>query len=410
MNGAPLDSYPSDHSNPYEQSRYHGQIQQQAVHQTPFQHRAPIPVSQHPQMDQNQRQRVSQSEQMTQQNFQRDLHRSIHMNDQIMSHRMSNMSSLTPLTTPDPAEEYISFQNEEILSDQVPTSQQRRFQQQQQQHQQQLIQKQQNYYPSQQQYINLRGCDCQPGQSHCGTCQLCGLPGHRRDHPGPTRTRGQWCDPHYEREKREVMKKHPDQFINYQYSQMPAVGPGQRLRQAPSVPQAANKHQTSHNFSTEGQHRTPLMSHAPTPTHHPDREISGNNQHHGQQPRVPIEQNSSPYQLNENNMDNFKGNNPFSLNRTTVRRELLGPREQINYVGFNAQGEKIHDKKYYEMAPGKSDEFDYYRQYQKLNQGGDYQPSNQSSIQDQYRSYQGNIPPKRMKLTPNNLPTPNFSN
>ena len=56
---------------------------------------------------------------------------------------------------------------------------------------------------------------------------------------------------------------------------------------------------------------------------------------------------------------------------------------------------------YYKQAPGRTNEHDHYREYKKYNQSGDYQPSNQSTIQQQYRSYQGNIPPKKMKLTSN---------
>jgi hypothetical protein len=42
-----------------------------------------------------------------------------------------------------------------------------------------------------------RKCYCRPGASHCGACQVCGLPGHACHFPGPLPYTGSWCDAHY---------------------------------------------------------------------------------------------------------------------------------------------------------------------------------------------------------------------
>jgi hypothetical protein len=112
----------------------------------------------------------------------------------------------------------------------------------------------------------------------------------------------------------------------------------------------------------------------------------------------------NPYQLTPENMDNFKGgHNPFALSRTSIKPGTLGPAERIDYVGFNAQGEKVRDPSYYRDTPGRTNEFDHYREYKSKYQSGDYQPSNQHLVNSQLRPYQGNIPPKKAKLSGNNL-------
>ena len=42
-----------------------------------------------------------------------------------------------------------------------------------------------------------RNCYCGEGPTHCGTCQVCGKPGHARHFPGPLPYTGSWCDTHY---------------------------------------------------------------------------------------------------------------------------------------------------------------------------------------------------------------------
>lgn len=42
-----------------------------------------------------------------------------------------------------------------------------------------------------------RNCYCRDGATHCGTCQVCGKPGHAGHFPGPLPYTGSWCDAHY---------------------------------------------------------------------------------------------------------------------------------------------------------------------------------------------------------------------
>lgn len=329
----------------------------------------------------DQRDRMKQSNEMAKSSFQKNIERSMSMNNQILSHRMSNMSSYGQSNTPQ-YDEPIPMDNM-IESDFAP-----------------LVNSGLQRQP---QINNTRGCECSQGQTYCGACQICSLPGHRRFHPGQNKTKGQWCDSHFEREQRIAMKKNPSEFISYQASdpmhpERPpmTINPAKRMI-ANKIPEPANGGDKGHNYNTLGQHKTPFLIEKP-PQHHQDR-----------QPQQ-INQQSGP------NMNNFvSDNNSFSLNRTTIRSDTLMPREKIDYVGFNAQGEKIHDNNYYKQTPGRTNEHDYYREYKKYNQSGDYQPSNQSIIQDQYRTYQGNIPPKRIKLTtesitPNNQQSHQFNN
>jgi len=368
-----------------QQQQYQQQQQQQQYQQQ--QSRTPLTP--------DQQARMQESNNVSRGNFQNQIQRFTHMNDQIMGHRMSNMSSLGPVPPP-PSNEHVSFDNHDINSDQITQSR--------------------HQFPENQQ--NIRNCRCQPGQSYCGACQVCGLPGHYR--PSPDRTRGtnrlqkfgSWCDPHYEREKRELMKRKPGSFLSYQSFDPTAnspqgqrgpsltINPGTKLRHAPEHPIAANK-QNPINFH---QATTAAKSIAPNdhhPTHHTDRQPHSMNSSLTQ---PYLNKPSSPYQMTTDNMANFKGNNPFALSRTTIQPGLLNPQEKIDYVGFNAQGEKIRDPNYYRESPGRINEFDHYREYKKNNQGGDYQPSNQSQMNSQYRPYQGNIPPRKIKLSKNNLP------
>ena len=199
------------------------------------------------------------------------------------------------------------------------------------------------------------------------------------------------------------MKRKPGSFLSYQsfdptkaaqgqLGPSLTINPGTKLRHAPKYPIAANGQNpiNFHQATTAAKSIAPSEHH---PSHHTDRQ--------------PHSMNSSltqPYQMTPENMVNFKGNNPFTLSRTTIQPGLLSSRENIDYVGFNAQGEKITNPNYYRETPGRLNEFDHYREYKKNNQGGDYQPSNQSQINSQYRPYQGNIPPKKIKLSKNNLP------
>ena len=42
-----------------------------------------------------------------------------------------------------------------------------------------------------------KNCYCRPEDSYCGTCQVCGEPGHCRHFPGPLPYTGAWCEAHY---------------------------------------------------------------------------------------------------------------------------------------------------------------------------------------------------------------------
>jgi hypothetical protein len=94
------------------------------------------------------------------------------------------------------------------------------------------------------------------------------------------------------------------------------------------------------------------------------------------------QQQKGPYQLDYNNFQNFKGGkNPYELNRTVVNPNLISAKEPIDFVGYNAQGEKVNDPKYYNKALGRVNEFDYYREYKKLN-NNNFLPSNQHQMSE----------------------------
>lgn len=40
-------------------------------------------------------------------------------------------------------------------------------------------------------------CYFKPGETSCGTCIVCGAPGHIRHYPGPSPYTDAWCDKHY---------------------------------------------------------------------------------------------------------------------------------------------------------------------------------------------------------------------
>ena len=384
-----------------------------------------------------QQDRINQSQRMSAGGFQNQMQRAAWINDSIMGHRMSNMNSFQP-PPPMSSGDHVTFPKDDIASDSRqaprlgmppgarslrsdPQPQSNLFNVQHFNSQQQpdvnhgmAEEWMQHEQPRLQQ--NIRNCRCQPGQNSCGTCQTCGFPGHYRCRPGfePRHGKfGSWCDPHYEREKREVMKRNPDNFLKYNtYEFDPSVqdsygqiGPprtinpaAKQFRNAPAVPEAANGgHPISQHSASTGPERITPIEQQQT-THHSDRNVQ---QSSLDQPY--FQKSGGPYQMNSGNMSNFKGNNPFSLNRTSIQPGLMGPRENINYVGFNAQGEKISDPDYYKSTPGRTNEFDHYREYKKHFQSGDYQPSNQFKMADQYRPYMGNIPPKRAKLNRENL-------
>lgn len=53
---------------------------------------------------------------------------------------------------------------------------------------------------------NERGCLCPAAEAgaaetFCGTCQVCGNPGHTRHFPGALPYSGAWCDAHFNRVK-----------------------------------------------------------------------------------------------------------------------------------------------------------------------------------------------------------------
>tara|TARA_R100001163_G_scaffold65830_2_gene65395 strand:- start:150 stop:1763 length:1614 start_codon:yes stop_codon:yes gene_type:complete len=381
--------------------------------------------------------RISQSEQMSNKSFEQQMQHFNHMNNAIMGHRMSNMDSLeAPPSLP--RGDHVQFDNEMIASDNVQAPRLKSNPM--------PMKRGPQFHPKQQpsnpHSENTRKCRCKPGQPYCGSCQNCGMPGHNRAHPNPSKRSGSWCDPHYEREKREVMKTNPDLFLSYNtYKFDPAtqdsfgqIGPPRTInpaapqfRNAPKVPLPSNKNVSINHHSAT---TTPSVIGQDFPgnmmNHHEDRQISPQGHQYPTQmgggnsslpqpqrsltnaqmknsynPRGPSQQ--SPYTLNSSNIENFKGNNPFTLSRTTINSELVTPKENIDYVGFNAQGEKIRDPNYYKNAPGKQNEFDHYSEYKKNSQSGDYQPSNSFVMNDQYRPYQGNIPPKKAKLSRQNI-------
>jgi len=43
-------------------------------------------------------------------------------------------------------------------------------------------------------FPNQRACYCAPGETSCGICERCGVPGHTRHFPGPVPVTGAWCD------------------------------------------------------------------------------------------------------------------------------------------------------------------------------------------------------------------------
>ena len=44
-----------------------------------------------------------------------------------------------------------------------------------------------------------RLCYCAEGETTCGTCEVCGAPGHTRHYPGARPYTGSWCDACYRR-------------------------------------------------------------------------------------------------------------------------------------------------------------------------------------------------------------------
>ena len=44
-----------------------------------------------------------------------------------------------------------------------------------------------------------RGCYCKEGDTSCGSCQVCGEPGHTRAMTGEVPYTGAWCDDCYAR-------------------------------------------------------------------------------------------------------------------------------------------------------------------------------------------------------------------
>ena len=83
-----------------------------------------------------------------------------------------------------------------------------------------------------------------------------------------------------------------------------------------------------------------------------------------------------------------KSNTPPKIREEIVRV----PAAKIDFVGYNTQGDKITDPNYYRKSPGYQNEFDYYREYKKL-RNGDFGPSNQHQIDNQYTTYEKILPP-----------------
>ena len=368
-------------------------------------------------------------------------------NNQIMGHRMSNMNTFQPMEPPpmqtqaEDRRNHIQFDNN-IQSDSAtaprlrsdPTPRQRMPQHQPANHM--------NEGPAPQHQQNARGCRCGPKQNYCGVCMVCGHPGHIRPVPGKSYSSklAAWCDPHYEGAKRAEMKRNPSGFLSYQtYEFNPSsinpdnpqhsLGPpltinpnAAQFKNAPKIPSAANNGiSINQHMANTNYHHDSILGPDQMYSHHSDRQLSSGGQQLGggggggpNQMRPRQQQNPTslppnapnPYQLTPENMGNFKGgHNSFALHRTSIKPGTLGPVERIDYVGFNAQGEKVRNPNYYRETPGRVNEFDHYREYKSKFQSGDYQPSNQHTMNSQYRPYQGNIPPKKAKLSGDNLQT-----
>lgn len=342
----------------------------------------------------DQQARINQVNNMSQNSFQQNMTRISQMNDQIMAHHMSNMSSYQDQpSAPEfageiQAAQHVSFP-QQIASDHAPTSYERNaisgF----------ASLESESTMPGSQAPPNQRGCECKPKQQYCAACQICGMPGHRRKYPGPMNWTGQWCDPHYERERREAMKKYPDLFQSFSAPHNPNIDSASGYYSPQQADALAQAHMnTNRPYRQVGGAQVHPME------HHPDRYLGGQPQN--RQQAFGGATRSSPYQLNASNIDNFKGNNPFMLNRTSVDQSLLKPKEAIDFAGYNAQGEKVRNKKYYNVTPGRQNEFDYYREYKKLN-NADFVPCNEDSMNSNYRPFQSGIPPKRVKLNKNAL-------
>lgn len=353
-----------------------GQYLQPSTQLPPILQRSMNFPSQQTNLTPDQKAKINEVNQMTQHSFAKHMNQIGHMNQRIMDHRMSNMSSYQ--TDPTPPEyagnqtgisQHVSFPNQ-VSSDHVPMMQPGSYE------------SSNNFATLDSESTmpgttiqNTRNCECKSGQNYCASCQLCGMPGHSRPYPGPFNWKGRWCDPHYERERREAMKKYPDMFQNF--STPHQADPNSASGYSPP---AKLEHQIRHP-------QKPYQT-----QHHPDRMLTT--------PRGVSK--SSPYVLNEQNAHNFKGNNPFTLNRTTVNPSMFKPQESIDFAGYNAQGEKVRNKEYYHNSPGRQNEYDHYREYKKMN-NGDFVPCNEDSMNNNYRPFQSGIPPKRMKLNRNTL-------
>ena len=242
-----------------------------------------------------------------------------------------------------------------------------------------------------QQQKNSRDCQCGPEQRYCASCQVCQLPGHNRKYPGPFNKRGNWCDPHYDREVREAMKKYPESFQSFSHPYQPNLESAGGSIEPNNIKLAKMQYQAQ-QFQRPYQQQQYSNSSQP-PIHHNDRQLGS--------PRGMDK--SSPYTLNNHNMDNYKGNNdPYVLSRTTVDQSLFQKNDPVNFAGYNAQGEKVNNQAYYQNTPGRQNDHDFYKEYKKMN-NSDFVPSNQASTNNQFRPYQSGIPPKTVKLNRNNL-------
>lgn len=369
-----------------------------------------------------QMQRFNQIQNMTQSNYTQHMQRIGHMNDRIMGHHMSNMSSFLP--DPNEAQNFsaghvmangeqvgnnnvngdmnhFSFEQDIPPSDMVPTPHQR---------QNSMISGSVAPPPTPRQY-NMRQCECRsPSQAYCGGCQICGMPGHRRPYPGRPNDLGQWCDAHYDRQQSRAMQSNPGAFTGFetfdpeQPTKPPRtvnpvspsgqyVGPLRNAHKKGGVPTASNKFAVHSQAQAGGGQNIKNEDLIIPPNikqelqHHYDRQL-------GVQ--------TSPFTMNESNMGNFKGNNQFQLNRTVVNPNMLKPRENISFAGYNAQGQKVSSNDYYRQTPGRQNEHDFYREYKSNNQKAYYVPSNTSNMNN-YKPYQMGAQPRRVKLSQENL-------
>jgi len=364
-----------------------------------------------------QAQRMKQINHMTKANYQQHMQKFEQMNDKIMGHHMSNMASFVPEVDGVHTDNY-SFDQGMPESDMVPTPRETGY----------GFGAAAPAAPAPApppRMPNQRNCECKQGQGYCAGCQVCGMPGHRRHYPGQEKSGGnqglgQWCDMHYERARAHAMKTNPGAFTGFETfdplqptqpskTVNPAnrsgqyVGPMNSAKVPQGTPQASNTFKPGHNsvaYGNKSSHQQIVPPELNSINHHNDRKLGGDsNPAIGGLPN-PVQK--SPYELNNKNIDNFKGNNPYTLSRTVVNPRMFNQHENIDYAGYNAQGEKVRNSEYYKNTPGRQNEHDFYREYKKNLQNPYYVPSNSEKMGN-FKPYQIGAEPRKVKLSRDNI-------